>query len=56
MLAMLGMQIMYLKKFKLKHLKEYRDLYVKSDYYLQMYLKILEANVFKYMNSIQLIF
>ena len=39
------------KEFKLKHLGEYRYLYVKSDtLLLQMYLKILEICVLKYMN------
>ena len=39
------------KEFKLKHLGEYHYLYVKSDtLLLQMYLKILEICVLKYMN------
>ena len=44
---------MYLKKFKLKNLGEYHDLYVQSDtLLLQTYLKILETCVFEYMNKI----
>ena len=45
------------KKFKLKNLGEYHDLYVQSDtLFLQMYLKILETYMLKYINYILLIF
>ena len=45
------------KRFKLKNLGEYHDLYVKSDilYYLLMYLETLEIHVLKCMNWILLI-
>ena len=44
------------KRFKLKHLGEYHDLYVKAIlYYLLMYKKTLEISVLKYMSSILLI-
>ena len=44
------------KRFKLKNLEEYHDLYVQSDtYYWLVYLKTLEIRVLKYMNSILLI-
>ena len=40
-----------------ENLGDYHDLYVKViHYYLQMYLKILETNVLKYMKMILLIF
>ena len=43
------------KEFKINNL--YHNLYVQSDiYYLKMYLRILEINLFKYMNLILLIF
>ena len=38
------------KKFQLKNLGEYHDLFRVIHYCLQMYLKILETNVLKYMN------
>ena len=44
------------KRFKLKNLGEYYDLYVQSDtLLLAMYLKILEIRVLKCMNWIPLI-
>ena len=43
------------KKFKLKNLGEYHDLYVQSDYYLLMYLKTLEICALKCMSLILLI-
>ena len=44
------------KRFKLKNLGEYHDLYVQSDtYYLLMYLKTLEIRALKCMNWILLI-
>ena len=41
------------KRFKIKNLGEYHDLYVQSDtllFYWQMYSKTLEISVLKYMN------
>ena len=43
------------KRFKLKNLGEYHDLYVQSDCYWLMYLKTLEIRVLKCMNWILLI-
>ena len=45
------------KNFNNKNLGDYHDLYVQSDnYYLQIYLRILEINALKYMSLILLIF
>ena len=53
----IGTEKKVFKKSKLKHLGDYHDLYVQSDTFcLQMYLKILETHVLKYMNLILLIF
>ena len=45
------------EEFKLKNLGEYHDLYVQViNYCFQMYFKILEINVLKYMSLILFIF
>ena len=44
------------REFKINNLGHYRDLYVKSDTLLLIYLKILEINALKYMSLILLIF
>ena len=45
------------QRFKLKHLGEYHDLYVKVTlYYFEMYLKTLKICVLKCMSLIHIIF